>query len=147
LTTLHSPRLPHLFTARTLARVLTPTYAEAMSVDEDEAHERLTQALGARELVDDLLRGLSSALAARQGPRTSADQLLDKVSARLEARSGKVRAAPASPGVSAVLVRVNLELGLAPEPMRATLASPRGAAALEEGLRALGAHLVKELLR
>ena len=147
MTALYSSRLPHLFTARTLARVLTPTYAAAMSVEEEEAHDRLSQALAARGVVEDLQRGLSAALAARQGPRMTPDQLLDKVSAKLEARSGLVRAAPASPGVSAVLVRLNLEIGLAGEPMRATLATPRGAAALEEWLAALGAHLVKELLR
>ncbi len=144
---LFSPRVPHLFPARTLARVLTPTYAEAMSVDEEEAHERLGQALGARGVLDDLHRGISRGLEARKGPRTTPDALLDKVSAGLQARAGRVRAAPSSPGISAVLVRLNLEIGLAPEPMRATLATPRGAAALEQGLAELGTHLVKELAR
>jgi hypothetical protein len=142
-----SPRVPHLFTPRALARLLMATYAEGMGVDEEEAHERLTEALARAGLVADLQRGISLALAERQGPRTPADRLLDKISAGLEARSSRAKALPASPAVSAVLVRVNLELGLAPEPMRATLATPRGAAALEEGLKTLGAHLVKELLR
>jgi hypothetical protein len=31
--------------------------------------------------------------------------------------------------------------------MRATLASPRGKALLDEGLRTLGAHVVKDLLK
>ncbi|HET9594872.1 MAG TPA: hypothetical protein VFP65_04780 [Anaeromyxobacteraceae bacterium] len=144
---LFSPRVPHLFPARTLARVLTPTYAEAMGVDEEEAHERLGQALGARGVLDDLHRGISRGLEARKGPRTTPDALLDKVSAGLQARAGRVRAAPSSPGISAVLVRLNLEIGLAPEPMRATLATSRGAAALEQGLAELGTHLVKELAR
>jgi hypothetical protein len=46
-----------------------------------------------------------------------------------------------------VLVRINIELGLAPEPMRETLRSAKGEALLDEGLRALGAHLVNELLK
>jgi hypothetical protein len=142
-----SPRVPHLFPRPVLARLLTPTYAGSMGVEEDEAHERLLQALEVRPVMDDVLRGLGAALAQRLGPRTSADQLLDRISAALEKRSGRVRAAPATPAVAAVMVRLNLELGLAPEPMRATLDSPRGAAVLEEGLGALGAHLVKELLR
>jgi len=142
-----SPRVPHLFTRPVLARLLAPTYAGAMDVDEDEAHERLLQALGVRPVMDDVLRGLGEALVRQQGPRTSADKFLDRISAALEKRSGRVRPAPATPAVAAVMVRLNLELGLAPEPMRATLASPRGAAVLEEGLGDLGVHLVKELLR
>jgi hypothetical protein len=142
-----SPRLAHLFTLPVLARLITPTYAGAMGVDEEEAHERLLQALGVRAVLDDVLRGVGEALAERQGPRTSADQLLDRISAALAKRSGRVRAASPTPAVAAVMVRLNLELGLAGEPMRATLASPRGAAVLEEGLSHLGTHLVKELLR
>jgi hypothetical protein len=46
-----------------------------------------------------------------------------------------------------VLVRLDLEIGLAPESMRATLASPRGRALLDEGFRAVGTHVVKHLLR
>jgi hypothetical protein len=52
-----------------------------------------------------------------------------------------------TPALSAVLVRVNLELGLAPEPMRGTLATAQGRALLDAGLRALGAHLVRQLSR
>ena len=142
-----SPRIPHLFPPRTLARLLAPTYAAAADVDEDEAHERLTQALASPALVADLQRGISAALEAAQGPRTPSDKLLDRLSAGLGKRGGRVRAAATSPGLAAVLVRIHLELGLAPEPMRATLATPRGAAVLEEGLRTLGGHLVKELSR
>lgn len=145
--TLFSPRLPHLFPRKVLARLLTSTYAAAMGVDEEEAHERLLQALAAPGLAEDLQRGISAALERKRGPRTPDDKLLDKVSRGIEKHGGHTKAAEATPAVSAVLVRLNLELGLAPEPMRATLATPRGAAALEEGLAALGAHLVKELLR
>jgi hypothetical protein len=142
-----SPRVPHLFTKKALARMLASTYAAGIGVDEEEAHERLAQALEVPAVLHDLLRGVEAALAEKQGPRTPADKLLDKLSAGIEKRGGRVKAAEATPAVAAVLVRVNLELGLAPEPMRATLATPRGAAALEEGLRTLGAHLVKELTR
>lgn len=142
-----SPRVPHLFPPRTLARLLLATYAEAVGVDEDEAYDRLTRALAAPALVQQLQGGISAALVARQGPRTPADRLLDRISAALEKRGGRVRAAPATPGLSAVVVRIHVELGLAPEPMRATLASPRGAAAVEQGLAEVGTHLVKELLR
>jgi len=144
--TLFSPRLPHLFPRATLARLVAPTYALGLGVDEEEAYGRLEAALAAPEVRDLLLGGLSAALEARQGPRTTSDQLLDRLSARL-GKSRRVRAAKPTPATAAVLVRLNLELGLAPEPMRATLATGRGALALEEGLAELGRHLVKELLR
>lgn len=142
-----SPRVPHLFPKKALARLVAPTYAAGMNVDEEEAHERLERAVEAPGVVDDLLRGISAALEEKRGARTPPDKLLDKLSAGIAKRGGTVRAAPATPSIAAVLVRINLEIGLAPEPMRATLASPRGAAALEEGLAALGAHIVKELMR
>jgi hypothetical protein len=144
---LFSRRLPAVVTRADLAWLLVPTYAAATSVDEEEAHDRLERALGHAGLVDDLLWGLSEALRARQGPRTTEDQLVDRLSRGLHERRGRVTAAPAGPAVSAVLVRINLELGLAPEPMRATLQTDRGRAMLDDGLRALGRHLVGELVR
>jgi hypothetical protein len=63
------------------------------------------------------------------------------------ARRARAKAAESTAAVSAVLVRLDLEIGLAPEPMRATLATPKARALLDAGLRELGAHIVKELLR
>jgi hypothetical protein len=100
-----------------------------------------------RGVLDDLYAGLSAALRDVQGPRTAEDALLDRLSAGVQARRGRIRAAPDSPGLAAVLVRIDLEIGIAPEPMRATLSTPRGRAMLEEGLAALGRHLIKELLK
>lgn len=127
--------------------MLTPTYASAMLVDEDEAHDRLAEALRSAALVEDLQRAIRAALERKLGPRTRADELLDRISAGIGKRGGSLRSAPASPAVAAVMVRINVEVGLAPEPMRATLATPRGAAVLEAGFAELGAHLVKELTR
>jgi hypothetical protein len=144
---LFSPRLPAVVTRADLAWLVTPTYAEALSVEDDEAHERLERALLHPGLVDDLLWGISEALPARRGARTTDDQLVDKLSRGLHTRRGKVKAAPAGAAISAVLVRINVELGLAPEPMRATLQTARGQQLLDDGLRTLGAHLVGELLK
>lgn len=145
--TVFSPRVPHLFPQRTLARLLTSTYAEAMAVDEEEAHERLTQALVAPDLVQALQDAIDSALAEKKGPRTTEDELLDRVSTGIVRRGGRLRPLPSSPGTAAVIVRINVEIGLAPEQMRAMLASPRGSQTLEQGLQSLGAHLLKELLK
>ena len=145
--TLFSRRLPHVLPPKELVRLLAPTYASARGVDEEEAAERLTRALAAPAALDAVYGGLTEALRAAQGPRTSEDQLVDRLSAGVVARRGRARAAPGTAAISAALVRLDLEIGLAPDAMRDTLASPRGKALLDEGLRALGAHVVKDLLR
>jgi hypothetical protein len=145
--TLFSRRLPHVLTRADLATILAPTYAKARGVDEEEASERLARALGVAAALDDVYRGVSDALRGTQGPRTTEDALVDKLSAGVVARRARARPAETTPAVSAALVRLDLEIGLAPDAMRATLATPRGSALLEEGFRALGAHVVKELLR
>jgi len=144
---LFSRRLPHVVTRADLALLLAPTYAHAMSVDEDEAHERVARALERPGVLADLHRALSAGLAAAQGPKTTEDALVDKLSRRVQERRGRVKPAPDHPGIAAVLVRLNLEIGLAPESMRATLETDKGRAVLEAGLAALGKHLVKELLK
>lgn len=142
-----SRRLPGVLTRADLARVLAPTYAKARDVDEDEASERLARALAVPAALDDVYRGISDALADARGPRTGEDALVDKLSAGVAARRARVKPADATPAISAALVRLDLEIGVVSEVMRATLETPKGRALLDEGLRALGAHLVKELLR
>jgi hypothetical protein len=144
---LFSRRLPHVVTRADLAALLVPTYAAARGVDDEEALERLSQALAAPGAADDLYEALSSGLRAARGPRTTEDGLMDRLSAGLAARRSRVRSAPDSPALAAVLIRLDLEIGVAAEQMRATLASPAGRAALERGLAELGGHLVKELLK
>jgi hypothetical protein len=145
--TLFSRRLPHVLPRADLVAILAPTYAAARGVDGEEASERLARALAVPAALDDVYRGISAALRDVQGPRTSEDALVDRLSAGIVARRSRVKAADATPAVAAALVRLDVEIGLAPEAMRATLATPRGSALLGEGLRALGAHVVKELLR
>ncbi len=142
-----SRRLPHVLTRSDLVALLAPTYASARAVDEEEATERLSQALAVPSALDDLYRGISAALVDTQGPRTREDALMDRLSAGVVARRNRVKPLASTAAVSAVLVRLDLEIGLVAEQMRATLETPRARALLEEGLRAVGAHLVKELLR
>lgn len=144
---LFSRRLPHVLTRGDLVLLLAPTYASARSVDEEEARDRLSRALAAPAALDDVYRGVSAALAEAKGPRTTEDAMMDRLSGRVAARRARAKATAATPAISAALIRLDLELGLAPESMRETLASPRGSALLEAGLRALGALVVKELLR
>jgi hypothetical protein len=142
-----SRRLPGVLTKADLVRLLAPTYAKGRAVDEEEAMERLGRALAVPSALDDVYRGISDALADLKGPRTSEDALMDRISAAVPARRARAKPAPDAPGVSAALVRLDLEIGLAAEGMRAMLESPRGRELLDEGLRDIGKHLVKDLLR
>jgi hypothetical protein len=143
----YSRRLPHVLPRADLARVIAPTYAKAAQVDPDEAEDRLQRALAIQRIADELYGGISAALAEARGPRTSEDEELDKLSAGVQKRRSRVRAAELTPGVSAVLVSINLELGHAPEMMRDALRGEKGAALLQQGVREIGAHLVRELIR
>jgi hypothetical protein len=145
--TLFSRRLPHVLTRADLARSLSPTYARAAQVDVELAEERLLRAFANQRIVDELYRGLSAALAAAKGPRTTEDELVDKLSAGVQARRGRVRPADLTAAVSAVLVLINVELGEAPEMMREALHGAKGRALLDAGLEAVGAHLVAELIK
>lgn len=145
--TLFSRRLPHVVTRKDLALIVAPTYAASAEVDFDEAHERLERAVGSQAIVDALYQGLSAALFERKGPRTTEDELIDQLSAGVQKRRSRVKPASITPSISAVMVMLNLELGYAPEMMRTTLASPKGAAMLQQGLRDLGVHLLQQLIK
>jgi len=136
-----------VITRKDLALLLSPTYAASAEVDFEEAHERMERAVGSQRVVDQLYAGLSAALEERKGPRTSEDELVDALSAGVQKRRSRVKPAPPGPGISAVMVLLNLELGYAPEMMRGALENPKGKALLGEGLRALGTHLLKELIK
>ena len=142
-----SRRLPHVLTKHDLAVVLAPTYAESATVDLDEAHERMERAASSQYIADELYGGLGAALATARGPRTTEDDLIDKLSAGVQKRRGKVRAAQLTPAISAVMVLLNLEVGYAPEMMRGALTNEKGRKLLADGLKQLGAHFVKELIK
>jgi len=144
---LFSKRLPHVLTRKDLALVLASTYAASANVDFDEAHERMERAVGSPHVADQLYAGLSAALFDRQGPRTVEDALIDSLSDGVLKRRSKVRAAEISPSISAAMVMLNLELGYAPEMMRSALTTDKGRALLEAGLRSLGTHLLRELIK
>ncbi len=142
-----SPRLPHVVTRADLALLVAPTYAEVVGVEPDEAHDRVARALEAPDILADLLRSISTALEPLARGGADVDTLVDKLSKGVEKRRGRVKGLPASPALVALMVRLNLALGLAPESMRATLESDKGRQLLEQGLLALGAHLVKALVK
>jgi hypothetical protein len=144
---LFSPRLPHVLTADKLAQALLETYASAMKVDDDEALDRLRDALEQPDLLADLYRSLSAALAAAQGTQMSPDEVIDKLRNGIQKRKGRVKAAPDHPAIAAVLVWINLAAGVVPEKMREALGSEKGRRLLEDGVKLLGTHLVANLLK
>ncbi len=144
----YPPRLGHLATQAVLIAKLTPSYALAHRVDDDEAASVLSQALGGT-LRDDLLESCWKSMfvgtAARQ-PRE--DALLEKVARSLKdapLRPGRAKEADAA--LSAFWVRVGLEAGTASEAARRVFESERGRAMAEEGLQAAGRLLAAELTR
>ena len=142
-----SRRLPHVVTRKDLALLIAPTYAASANVDFDEAHERMERAVESDGVSGHLYAGLSAALNERKGSRTTEDALIDDLSAGVQKRRSRVKAAALTPALSAVMVMLNVELGYAPEMMRGALENPKGKALLEDGLRALGTHLLKELIK
>ncbi len=141
-----SPRLPHLLTRADLAQLLTPTYTAANGVDDDEALERMQKAMARPVLVEELYQSLSTALVAARGERTE-DQVMDKLSKGVQKRLGKMKPAPATQALLALMVRFNVEIGHAPEPLRATLETEKGRALLRVGFREVGEFLAQQLLK
>jgi hypothetical protein len=140
-------RLPHVVTRTDWTYLLAPTYAAAQSIDEDIALERLQRAVQGEQLLGLLYSGLGAALSKARGPRTTEDEFIDKLSAGVEKRRARVKAMPGSPSLSAALVRIDLEIGHAPEMMRDALGTPKGATLMQKGFEDLGAFLLKELVK
>ena len=144
----HYPkRLPHVITRADWTYLLAPTYAAAQSVDEEIALERLQRAVQSEQILNELYGGLAAGMEAQRGARTTEDEQIDKLSQGIEKRRGRVKAMQQTPGLSAVLVSIDVQIGHAPEMMRDALANPKGAALLKSGLAALGSFLFKELVK
>ena len=140
-------RLAHVITRTDWTYLLAPTYAAAQSVDEDIALERLQRAVQSEQILNELYAGLAAGMAKLRGARTTEDEQIDKLSVGIEKRRSKVKAMAQTPGLSAVLVSIDVQIGHAPEMMRDALANPKGAALLKSGLAAFGAFLFKELVK
>jgi hypothetical protein len=140
-------RIPHVFPRTELAWLLAPTYADGLAVDEEIAVERLGRALADPATLARIHEAIALVLEEARGPRTDPDAQVDRISKRLSTRRSRVKPAASTPAVSAVMIWLNLAIGMAPESMRDTLASGKGAAMLATGLREVAASLVKDLSR
>lgn len=140
------PRLAHLATGAVLAAKLTPTYAHAHQVDDDEASGRLVSALKGR-FTEQLLSSTWRALLKNRGKR-SEEELLEKVASSLKNRPLRPgRVSEITPAWSAFLILLDLEAGTASDAARRVMETPEGQRAGSLGLEEAGAFLASELTR
>src|SRR5688572_23308744 len=108
----YPPRLAHLATRPVVSAKLTPTYAAAHSLDEDEARERVDAALRG-SLLEDLLEATWAAMLG-QTKRLDENGLLEKVATTLGERPLRPgRKATLNPAWSAFLVLADVHAGTA----------------------------------
>lgn len=148
----YPPRLSHLVTRPILVARLSPTYAAAHQIDDDEADTRLDAALSAGgsaagSLRDRLLDATWSALLGTT-KRLDDAGLLEKVAKALQDRPfRRGRPAQVDAGWSAFLILVDLEVGTAGDAARRVMESEEGLRRAQAGLRTVGEFLAKELTR
>ena len=139
------PRLSHLATRAVVVAKLAPTYAEANSLEDEEAVIRLDRALQS-PLLEDLLAACWAEL--RAGSTKDEDALVQKVASSLKnrpQRPGKI--APLTAGWSAFLVLADVHAGIASDAARRLLETEEGRKRADAGLVEVGKHLAAELSR
>ncbi len=140
------PRLAHLATRPVVVAKLVPTYSRAHHLDEEEAAQRLSQALRGR-LLPSLLEEAWTAMRGKS-KRLDDEGLLEKVATTLRDRPQRPgRVVEVTAGWSAFLVLADLEAGTASEAARRVMESPEGRQRAQEGLVEVGRFLAAELTR
>lgn len=140
------PRLSHLATRAVVVAKLTPSFAAAHNLEDEEAGQRVDASLRGR-LLEDLLEAAWESL---QGgaKRLNEDGLLEKVAQSLKDRPLRPgRLAPEGPAWSAFLILLDLEAGTASDSARKVMASEQGAKMARAGLAEAGKFLAAELTR
>lgn len=142
----YPPRLAHLATRAVVVAKLMPTYARAHNIDEEEAAQRLSTALGGR-LLTALLESTWTAMRG-SAKRLTDDGLLEKVATTLGDRPLRPgRPAPSNPAWSAFLILMDLEVGTASDAARRVMETDEGRRRGQEGLAEAGRFLAAELTR
>jgi hypothetical protein len=140
-------RLRHALPPRDLAFALARTYGKAKRVDDERATELLERALAAPALADEVYAAIRAAIEAKRGPRTDLDTLFDRFAGAAPERIGRIHALDATPEVTAFIVRIDLDVGDAPEAMRTALDTPKGRELAGRGLATIATSLVADILR
>lgn len=140
------PRLAHLATKAVVVAKLGPTYAEAHRLDAEESAQRLSSALSGPLLTSLLEATWKQMLGSTK--RLKEEGLLEKVATTLSdrpQRPGKV--APQTPGWSAFLILLDLEVGTASDAARRVMESDEGRKRAAAGLTEVAGFLAQELTR
>ena len=141
----YPPRLSHLATRAVVVAKLGPTYAEAHTLEDEEAFTRLDRALNG-PLLDELLADAWAELMASL--KLDEEALLKKVASSLKnrpQRPGKLAAVTA--GWSAFLVLADVQAGTASDAAQRLLETEEGKKRASAGLLEVGKFLAGELTR
>ena len=141
----YPPRLSHLATPSVVVAKLAPTYAEANSVEDEEAINRLDKAMRS-PLHDDLLAACWVQLS--EGSTKDEEAILQKVASSLKnrpQRPGKI--ATLTPGWSAFLVLADVRAGIASDQAQRILETEEGFKRAAAGLIEVGRFLAGEFSR
>jgi hypothetical protein len=142
----YPPRLGHLATRAVVVAKLTPTYARAHQLDDEEAARRLSTALSGA-LLPSLLEATWEAMKGST-KRLKEEGLLEKVATTLSERPLRPgRVAPLSPTWSAFLVLADLHAGTASDAVRRVMETDEARRRAQEGLLEAGRFLAAELTR
>ena len=142
----YPPRLAHLATRPVVVAKLVPTYSRAHHLDEEEAAQRLSQALSGR-LLPSLLEEAWTAMRGKS-KRLDDEGLLEKVATTVRDRPQRPgRVVEVTSAWSAFLVLADLEAGTASEAARRVMESPEGRQRAQAGLAEVGRFLAAELTR
>ncbi|HSP18786.1 MAG TPA: hypothetical protein VLQ79_04680 [Myxococcaceae bacterium] len=139
-------RLAHLATRAIVVAKLAPTFAEAHTIEHEEAVDRLNVAL-AGPLLEDLLAATWQALLGGT-KKLEEEGLLEKVAKSLKDRPLRPgRPVEVTPELGAFLLLADLAAGTASDAAGRVMETDAGKARARAGLAAAGQLLARELTR
>ena len=142
----YPPRLSHLATRAVLVAKLRPAFAAAHTISDEEATERLGQALST-SLLSELLSAVWAAMK-RLKPRLSEGELLDRVAQTLAQRPLRPgRKVAVNPAWSAFFILADIRANAASDAARRVMESEQGGKMADLGLAEAGTYVAGELLR
>ncbi len=140
------PRLSHLATRAVLAAKLRRSFAEAHSLSDDEALDRLERALSS-SLLTELLSAVWAAMKELK-PRLSDAELLDRVAQTLGDRPLRPgRKVAISPAWNAFFLLADIRANVASDAAQRVMETEQGSKMAAAGLIEVGRYLAAELLR
>lgn len=142
----YPPRLSHLATRAVLVAKLRPSFAAAHTLSDEEAAERLGQALSGPFWAELLSAAWSEMKVLK--PRLSEGELLDRVAQTLAQRPLRPgRKVALNAAWSAFFVLADLRANVVSDAARRVMESAQGSKMAQAGLTEAGRYLAGELLR